>query len=122
MPRSPWVAIDAATPPAPRARELRQEWEQCVSGGRVNGVRAPVADSWRRSLDAGVDPSGSRLAPVAAARAEALERWEEHPLAQAAPLISDCLGSIARQSDHLIVVSDAAGLLLQVEGDARVRS
>ena len=73
MPRSPWLAIDAATPPALRARELRREWEQFVSGGGTNGVRAPVADSWRRSLDAGVDPSGSRLAPAAADRDEAYD-------------------------------------------------
>jgi signal transduction histidine kinase len=122
MPGSPWLAIDAATPPAVRARELRREWEHFVSDGVADGVRPAVADSWRRSIDAGIDPSGSRLPPVGAARAEAQERWGEHPLAQAAPLISDCLGTIARQSDHLIVVSDAAGLLLQVEGDARLRS
>jgi signal transduction histidine kinase len=122
MPRSPWLAIDAATPPALRARELRREWEQFVSGGRVNGVRGPVADSWRRSLHAGVDPSGSRLAPVTADRHEASEQWEAHPLAEAAPLIRDCLGSVAEEAQHLIVVSDAAGFLLQVVGDARVRS
>jgi signal transduction histidine kinase len=109
-------------PPALRAREMRREWEQFVSSGRSNGVRAPVADSWRRSLDAGVDPSGSRLAPVAAARPEALERWDVHPLADAAPVIHACLADIADETDHLIVVSDAAGVLLQLEGNARVRS
>jgi signal transduction histidine kinase len=122
MPASPWLAIDAATPPALRARELRREWERFVSGGRVNGVRAPVADSWRRSLDAGVDPAGSRLAPVAADRHDASQRWEAHPLADAAPLIRHCLASIADESEHLIVVSDAAGVLLQLEGNAAVRS
>jgi signal transduction histidine kinase len=122
MARNPWVAIDAATPPALRAREVRRDWEQFLSGGRVDGVRAPVADSWRRSTDAGVDPSGGRLAPVSAARDEASERWEAHPLGEAAPLIRDCLASIADASDHLIVVSDADGMLLQVDGNARVRS
>src|SRR4051812_47572176 len=110
MPRNPWLAIDAATPPALRARELRREWEHFVSGGDTNGVRAPVADSWRRSLEAGVDPSGTRLAPVAAERDEACERWDAHPLGQAAPLILECLGGVADESDHLIVVSDAAGM------------
>ena len=38
--------------------------------GPVRAVRAPVADSWRRSLDAGLDPAGSRLAPVRAHRAD----------------------------------------------------
>jgi transcriptional regulator of acetoin/glycerol metabolism len=85
MPRDPWLAIDAATPPALRARELRREWERFLSGGGVDAVRAPVADSWRRSLDAGVDPEGSRLAPVAAGRDEAFAHWEAHPLARTAP-------------------------------------
>jgi signal transduction histidine kinase len=116
------LAIDATTPPAPRARELRRDWERFLSAGRVNGVRAPVADSWRRSLDAGVDPEGSRLAPIATDRDQASERWEAHPLAQAAPLILECLASIADESEHLIVVSDAAGVLLALEGNAGVRS
>jgi signal transduction histidine kinase len=122
MSHNPWLAIDAATPPAARARELRREWERFVSGGRVSGMRAPVTDSWRRSLEAGIDPSGSRLAPVSAGRDEASARWEAHPLGQAAALIHECLASIADDSDHLIVVSDAAGVLLQLEGNARVRS
>jgi signal transduction histidine kinase len=122
MPRSPWLAIDATTPPALRARELRRDWERFLSDGEANGVRAPVADSWRRSRDAGVDPSGNRLAPSAADRGETSTRWDAHPLRTAAPLIRDCLAGIAAESEHLIVVSDAAGVLLQLEGDARVRS
>jgi signal transduction histidine kinase len=122
MPESPWLAIDAATPPALRARELRREWERFVSGGSVSGVRRPVADSWRRSLDAGIDPAGSRLAPAAADRDETSARFHAHPLGRALPLIRDCLGTIAGESEHLIVVSDAAGVLLELEGDAQVRS
>ena len=122
MPPNQWLAIDDATPPALHAREVRRDWERFVSSGLMNGVRAPVADSWRRSLDAGVDPSGSRLAPAMADRNETSTQWEAHPLRQAAPLIRECLGSIADASDHLIVVSDGAGVLLQLEGDARVRS
>jgi signal transduction histidine kinase len=122
MPRNPWLAIDAATPPAVHARELRREWEEFVTGGRPTGVRPPVADSWRRSLDAGVDPAGSRLAPAIAGRDEVSERWEMHPLRQAASLIRECLTGLADESEHLIVVSDAAGVLLQVEGNAGVRS
>src|SRR5918996_5128857 len=122
MPRNPWLAIDAVTSPARLAGELRQEWEHFVSGGRVSRVRAPVADSWQRSLEAGVDPSGNRLAPVSVDRDEASKRWEVHPLREAAPLIRHCLASIADESEHLIVVSDAEGVLLQLDGNAKVRS
>ena len=120
--QNPWLAIDAATPPARRALELRRDWERFISGGGVSGVRSPVAESWRRSLDAGVDPSGGRLAAVASDREEASEHWQAHPLAEAAPLIRDCLASIAVESDELIVVSDAAGMLLALEGSTKVRS
>src|SRR4051812_37748852 len=119
---NPWLGIDAATTPSSRARAARQEWEQFVGEGRIDGMRAPLADSWRRSLAAGVDPSGSRLAPLAVDRDDAFARWRAHPLAEAAPLIRSRLASLADASEHLIVISDANGMLLQLEGDARVRS
>jgi signal transduction histidine kinase len=122
MSSNPWIALESASEPAVRAREVRREWEHFIGGSHVNGVRPPVADSWRRSLNAGVDPSGGRPAPTAVDRAEAFDLWHAHPLADAAPLIRHCLAGIASESDHLIVVSDATGLLLQLEGDARVRS
>jgi signal transduction histidine kinase len=123
MPRNPWLAIDTTTPPAVHARRVRREWERFVVGGATNGVlRAPVADSWQRSLAAGVDPSGSRLAPTAVDRAEAAIRWEAHPLVQAVPLIRECLKSISDESRHLLVLTDATGLLLQIHGDAQLRS
>jgi hypothetical protein len=70
---NPWLAIDVATAPAQRAREVRRAWERFVSGGwdrskRGEGLpmRAPIEDSWRRSAAAGVDPSGVRIAPIVA--------------------------------------------------------
>jgi signal transduction histidine kinase len=123
MPRNPWLAIEAGTPPDLRAREVRREWERFVGAGVVNGLRAPVVDSWRRSRDAGISAVGrSWSAPAAVERDEAFARWEEHPLRDAELLIHDCLAGVADESEHLIVVTDAAGVLLQLEGDARLRS
>ncbi len=121
MPANPWLAIDAATPPRARARELRLAWEHFLGDGRLEEVRTPIADSWQRSKAAGVDPSGNRLAPVLADADEASARWDVHPLAAAAPLIEESLAGIADESAHLIVVSDADGLLLWIGGNARVR-
>jgi hypothetical protein len=125
---NPWLAIDAATAPVVRAREVRRAWETFVGGGppsRAQSVTAPlrdpIVDSWRRSAAAGVDPSGGRMAPVVADADEASARWEIHPLADMAPLIRACLAATADESQHLIVVSDANGMLLWVEGNARVR-
>jgi transcriptional regulator of acetoin/glycerol metabolism len=125
---NPWLAIDVATAPITRARELRRAWERFVVGSRTGEgdsrdtpVRAPIADSWRRSAAAGVDPSGLRIAPQVADADEASARWEIHPLAEMAPLIRSCLAATADESQHLIVVSDAKGVLLWVEGNATVR-
>ena len=84
-------------------------------------MRAPIEDSWRRSAAAGVDPSGLRIAPIVADADEATARWEIHPLAEMAPLIRACLAASADESRHLIVVSDANGVLLWVEGNPSVR-
>jgi hypothetical protein len=122
MPANQWLAIDAATPPRRRARELKQVWERFLVGdGRLDAVRAPIADSWRRSQTAGVDPSGGHLAPVLADADETSARWDVHPLAAAVALIEESLAAVADESEHLIVVSDAEGLLLWIGGNARVR-
>ena len=121
MPANPWLAIDAATPPRRRARELKRLWERFLGDGRADAVRTPIADSWRRSRGAGVDPSGDHLAPVLADADETSARWDVHPLAAAVPLIQESLASVAEESAHLIVVSDAEGLLLWIGGNARVR-
>ncbi len=130
---NPWLAIDVATAPAQRARELRRAWERFVGegSGTFAGersrrsatflVREPIVASWRRSVAAGVDPSGVRIAPVVADADETSARWEIHPLAEMAPLIRSCLAASADESRHLIVVSDANGVLLWVEGNALLR-
>jgi hypothetical protein len=84
-------------------------------------VREAIADSWRRSSAAGVDPTGGRLAPVVADESETHDRWTEHPLAGVAPLIHECLSAIADEAGYLIVVSDANGMLMTIEGSAHVR-
>src|SRR4051794_28243321 len=97
-PRSdPWLAMDVATAPTLRAQELRFAWERFVEelersddGTAASDdpelVRATIADSWRRSFAAGVEPTGGRLAPVVAAEDETETLWEEHPLSSALPL------------------------------------
>jgi hypothetical protein len=118
---NPWLAIDIATPARERARELRWAWEQFLGEGNVDAVRRPIAHSWWRSYAAGVDPSAEHVAPVVADSGEASARWDAHPLAAAAPLIHACLGDTAEAAEQLIVVSDADGLLLWIEGNARLR-
>src|SRR3954449_11171699 len=84
-------------------------------------VREAISASWRRSSAAGVDPTRGRLAPVVADEGETHDRYAEHPLAAAAPLIHECLSAIADEAGYLIVVSDADGMLMTIEGSAHVR-
>jgi hypothetical protein len=126
--RSPWVAVDSGTIPAKRARELRDAWEQFIDGREsvdaegagTPEVRMPIADSWVRSRDAGVDPSGRQAAPSLLERNGVREQWDAHPLAAAGPVIEQCLNET--DLEHLLVVSDADGMLLRIRGDAQLRS
>ena len=122
MPTNPWVAIDATASPSQRARELQRIWYDYLSHGRLDRVRVPIAESWRRSEVAGISPASSRAPTLLADRREVNERWEANPLEAAAPLIRRWLGPVAEGSEHLMVVTDAEGLLLWLDGDARVRS
>jgi hypothetical protein len=127
---SPWVAVEAATIPATRARELRDAWEDFVDGGAADAaegagtpqIRVPIADSWLRSREAGVDPSGRQAAPSMLEHEGARELWADHPLAAAGPVIDECLLLGEAEADQLVVVSDADGLLLSIRGNAVMRS
>ena len=75
MSANSWLAIDVGTAPMVRAQEVRFAWERFVeelerSGSDDEGdpelVRTAIADSWRRSFAAGVEPTGNRFAPVVA--------------------------------------------------------
>ncbi len=121
MSRNPWVALDTGTVPVVRARELRQAWEDFVADGEVAEMREPIVESWRRSMAAGVDPGARVVAPVVAESDEAETLWEEHPLAASSDLIRACLSPIADGDGQLIVVSDANGVLLRVDGPESVR-
>ena len=119
--RNPWLAIDATTSPALRAREVRHAWERFLGGDRPDAVRRPIADSWRRSFAAGVDPTAAGSAPSVADDDEAAARWEVHPLMSVVPLVRECLAGIADDAAHLLVMSDADGTLLWLEGAPGVR-
>ncbi len=127
-PPNPWMAVDAGTVPTKLARELRDAWEDFVCGAPDHGegagtpmVRAPIVASWRRSFDAGVDPTGRWPAPAIADGAAIRDRRAEHPLRAAMPIVRHCLAEASEAADQLTVVSDADGLLLWVDGSHRTR-
>ena len=126
---SPWLAVEPAADPRSRAHEVRRSWERQLVGGELAseppgrtapGLRRPIVESWRRSLETGLDPT-RLLAPVEADRREIRERWAGHPLGALAHFLTAQVGTIAADSQSLIVVSDAAGLLLHIDGADRLR-
>jgi PAS domain S-box-containing protein len=121
---SQWLAVTAGLDSRAHARQLRQSWERLLAlrelksepGPELTGrLRQPIVESWKRSLDTGLDPL-DLLAPLEADPVEMQERWAEHPLGSLAQVLLAQLGDIARESESLIVVSDASGLLLHIEG------
>ena len=123
-----WLAIDVATAPDRRAAELRTAWERFMARFPAQEpdagdptLRAPIVDSWRRSFAAGVAPTGAGLAPVVAAEDETQERWRAHPLFRAMPVIRDCVTATAEDGGYLVVITDADGTLLNIEGNPLVR-
>ena len=119
--RNPWLAIDVTMDPAARAREVRRAWEGFLGGSGAAGVREPITDSWQRCAEAGVRPDGAPSPPVLDP-SELGDRWDEHPLHATVPLLREWLAEIAEEAQHLIVVADAEGRLLWIEGPAGVRS
>jgi hypothetical protein len=129
MSLSPWLAVDVDTVPSKRARELREAWEEFVDD-RLQGddedpgtpdVRGPIADSWLRSREAGVDPSGRLPAKSVVELGGARAMWDEHPLQATNSLIEQCMAETL-DADNLLVVSDADGMLLSIRGDTRLRN
>ena len=85
----------------------------------TDGVRDLVSASWRRSVAADVDPERG-LPPLVYARREIAELRAGHPLAEAFPLLQETLVRIADEAEHMMVVTDAQGLVLWREGHRTV--
>ncbi len=118
---NPWVAIVSNADPVRWARALAGAREQVLSGGSAPRIlREVVTASWGRSAAAGVDPDRA-AAPLALAPDEVDARWEAHPLAAAMDAVRSVLAEAGEEARHLIVVADADGHLLRVEGDPAIR-
>jgi PAS domain S-box-containing protein len=103
---------------------LRKSWERLLAGDvlcleprpeAIGGLRPTIIESWRRSLATGLDPT-DMLAPVEADQSEVQERWLDHPLGSVAHVLAAQLGQVAEESNSLVVVTDASGLLLRIDG------
>lgn len=116
----PWLALETGADPAERIGAVRRAHEAFLTEGAIGApVRKVIADSWRRSAGASVEPDG--VAPVELDEDALAEHRRTHPLARVMPLFRDLLGTIAEDGAHLLSVCDEHGRMLWVEGHARVR-
>ncbi|WP_238015210.1 transcriptional regulator [Dactylosporangium sp. AC04546] len=115
----PWLALRTGADPLERIRLNGRAWDGFLTAGAIGDqVRGVVADSWRRSAAARLDPDAT--APVELTDAELEEYREAHPLRRTLPLVRDLLGAIAEDGDHLMAICDERGRLLWVEGHPAV--
>lgn len=122
MPRRSGLAMPPGTDPRQLTRLLHLAHDHFVSTGQLDqGLRPVVMDSWRRSVDGGMNPETS-LALIRLDESRLAEIRATHPLASAMPVIRRLLVESAAESGLLVAVSDAAGQLLWVEGCPQLRA
>ncbi|WP_332662336.1 GAF domain-containing protein [Aeromicrobium sp.] len=116
------LAMPRGADPAALSRHLEEAHDQFVSTGRADpALRQLVFESWRRSVEGGLDPEQALAAIRLDDKALAGIR-DSHPLAAGMPVIRRLLVESAAEAGLLVAVSDAAGQLLWVEGDSSLRS
>jgi transcriptional regulator of acetoin/glycerol metabolism len=119
---NPWTAWPAGVDPKALSRKLSRAHDEFVSSGLTGSpVRTVVADSWRRCVELGLDPEHT-MAPLLLLADDLEATRADHPLSAVMPLIRRLLVDDAAQDGLLVAVSDAAGRLLWVEGEHRLRA
>ncbi|MEU9017943.1 GAF domain-containing protein [Actinomadura sp. NPDC048394] len=83
-------------------------------------ARPPIAESWRRSRDAGVGAEVA-AAPLVFDRDTVADARGAHPLDPHLPLLRDLLRHVADETEHLMVITDEAGRALWTQGPPAVR-
>jgi len=100
----------------------RTAWERLLSGeGLPSRVRGLIDDSWRRCVSGQVDPLRQQAAPPLEHEALAVLRHEHARLISAStPPIAQAR-SFLSQTGTVMILTDARGTILSLEGDARIR-
>lgn len=113
---APWVPDVPAGDLAAHARLLHEVHDAVLSDDPTGfRPRSLVSASWRRSLAANVDPD--RLnPPIRVAPEDLADIRATHPLNAVLPLLRSTLVSIADEAMHIMIVTDADGVILWREG------
>lgn len=120
MNQGSWVAIDASTDRRRLARTLARVHHDVIGGGKPpRALRASIVKSWKRCASAGVDPA-SAGAPIGLSEEEVADRWLDHPLSVAEPVLRDLFADVRSDDDQVVLVCDAHGTLLWIDGEPAV--
>lgn len=99
------------------SRTLRGAHEAAVTGEAwPAGPRRLITASWRRSMEAGIDPE-SRAAPLIYDRTHIDDVRQAHPLQPLLPMLAQTLTQMADESAHIMIVTDADGRILWRDGN-----
>ncbi|MEV0198326.1 GAF domain-containing protein [Nonomuraea sp. NPDC050691] len=90
-------------------------------GGTGGGESARwlISTSWRRSVEAGVDPEDGP-APLTLDLSRLGDVRDAHPLRPLLPLLTETLSRVADESRHIVVVTDRDGRVLWRDGNPGV--
>jgi GAF domain-containing protein len=114
------MTTQGARDPVEHAHLLHEVYDAVLAGGSGPAEpRALVSESWSRSLAAHVDPD-NRTPPVVVDADELPELRAAHPLSEVLPLLRSTLVSIADEAMHMMLVTDADGVILWREGASAV--
>ncbi|MEO3794869.1 GAF domain-containing protein [Nonomuraea sp. B10E15] len=102
------------------SRALRGAHEAVATGQDwPESPRRLIAASWRRSLEAHIDPEGSNAPPVLDP-SHIEDVRQAHPLRPLLPLLVQTLSGLADEIDHVMVVTDDDGRVLWRRGNPAV--
>ncbi len=98
-------------------------WERFVQDQPLNeaGVRSVVLASWQRCRSEAVDPARHSAPAAVAERLRQLQR-QNREFCEAAHPALEGLRDVLRECGTLIMLCDAGGTVLQINGGSRVRS
>lgn len=122
--RNPWMAVrpgEDVARLAKRVSSAHRSFFDSPEQGFGWPVRSVVLDSWRRSRGSGIDPDGCDPAVEIDLR-ELRGYRAAQPISLIRPVVRKLLVEDAADAGLVVAISDAAGRLLWVEGDPKVKA
>ncbi|MDT3671265.1 MAG: EAL domain-containing protein [Aromatoleum sp.] len=102
---------------------VKAAWEALLTGHLSRPlpvIRPAINESWRRCVAKHVSPFGDPRPPLERGELETLRRQNERLLAASAPFLVQARGFLAH-TGTVMILTDAQGTILDVEGDAQLR-